>query len=136
MSVAVLCGHQLPAELVCSVYRLRMFLCGWFRFIKGVFPCHHGMARPQVADGGDGLQIWRIAANILNRLSGTPDKGWSSSLGIERGANNSSPQKHKLVTKDSKKPQTWTVRFHKMLGSCSVAAQLAAYQEGLGSVSK
>jgi hypothetical protein len=28
-------------------------------------PCHHGMARPQVADGGDGLQIWRVAANIL-----------------------------------------------------------------------
>jgi hypothetical protein len=24
-------------------------------------PCHHGMARPQVADGGDGLQIWRVA---------------------------------------------------------------------------
>jgi hypothetical protein len=22
-------------------------------------PCHHGTARPQVADGGDGLQIWR-----------------------------------------------------------------------------
>jgi hypothetical protein len=29
--------------------------------------CHHGMARPQVADGGDGLQIWRAAANILDR---------------------------------------------------------------------
>jgi hypothetical protein len=27
-------------------------------------PCHHGMARPQVVHGGDGLQIWRIAANI------------------------------------------------------------------------
>jgi hypothetical protein len=24
------------------------------------------MARPQVADGGDGLQIWRAAVNILN----------------------------------------------------------------------
>jgi hypothetical protein len=34
-------------------------------------PCHirnqHGMARPRVADGGDGLQIWRVAANILNK---------------------------------------------------------------------
>jgi hypothetical protein len=30
-------------------------------------PCHHGMARPQVADGGEGLQIWRVAANILNK---------------------------------------------------------------------
>jgi hypothetical protein len=26
------------------------------------FPCHQGMARPQVADGGDGLQIWWVAA--------------------------------------------------------------------------
>jgi hypothetical protein len=54
-------------------------------------PCHHGMARPQVADGGDGLQIWRVAANILNKQSWTADNGWSSSLGVERGANNSSP---------------------------------------------
>jgi hypothetical protein len=27
-------------------------------------PCHHGMARPQVADGGDSLQFWKVAANI------------------------------------------------------------------------
>jgi len=30
-----------------------------------VGPCHYNMVRPQVADGGDGLQIWRVAANIL-----------------------------------------------------------------------
>jgi hypothetical protein len=54
-------------------------------------PCHHGMARLQVADGGDGLQIWKVAANILNKQSRTADKGWSSSLGVQRGANNSSP---------------------------------------------
>jgi hypothetical protein len=28
-------------------------------------PCHHGMARPQVADGGDSLQFWRVAANMF-----------------------------------------------------------------------
>jgi hypothetical protein len=28
---------------------------------------HHSMARPQVADRGDGLQVWRVAANILNK---------------------------------------------------------------------
>jgi hypothetical protein len=50
--------------------------------------CHHGMARPQVADGGDALQLWREAANILNKQSRTADKGWSSSLGVGRGANN------------------------------------------------
>jgi hypothetical protein len=52
---------------------------------------HHGMARPQVADGGDGLQIWRVAANTLNKQSRAADKGRSSSLGVRRGANNSSP---------------------------------------------
>jgi hypothetical protein len=54
-------------------------------------PCHHGMARSQVADGGDGLEIWRIAANILNKQSRTADKEWSFSLGVGRGANYSSP---------------------------------------------
>jgi hypothetical protein len=44
-------------------------------------PCDHGMARPQVAVGGDGLQIGWAAANILKKQSRTADKGWSSSLG-------------------------------------------------------
>jgi hypothetical protein len=55
---------------------------------KGV-PCHHGMVCPQVVDGGNGLQIWRVTANILNKQSRTADKGWSSSLGVGCGANNS-----------------------------------------------
>jgi hypothetical protein len=54
-------------------------------------PCHHGMACPRVADRGDGLQIWRVAANILNKQSRTADKGWASSLGVGRGGYNSSP---------------------------------------------
>jgi hypothetical protein len=53
-------------------------------------PCHHGMARPQLADGEDSFQIRRVAANILNKQSRTTDKGWSFSLGVGRGANNSS----------------------------------------------
>jgi hypothetical protein len=52
-------------------------------------PHHDGMARPQVADGGDTLQVWRVAANILNKQSQTTDKGWPSSLGVGRGADNS-----------------------------------------------
>jgi hypothetical protein len=32
--------------------------------------CHYSMSRPQVADGGDGLQIWKVAANMLNKKSG------------------------------------------------------------------
>jgi hypothetical protein len=51
--------------------------------------CHQGMERPQVADGGNALKVRREAANILNKQSWTADKGWSSSLGVGRGANNS-----------------------------------------------
>jgi hypothetical protein len=40
------------------------------------------MACPQVVDGGDSLQIWRIAANILNKQLWTADKVWSFSLGV------------------------------------------------------
>jgi hypothetical protein len=54
-------------------------------------PCHHDMARPQVADGGDGLQMLRVAANILNKQSRRADMWWSSSLGVERGANKPPP---------------------------------------------
>jgi hypothetical protein len=52
--------------------------------------CHHGMARPRVADRGDGLQIWRVSANMLNKQSRTAESGWSSSLGVG-GANNPAP---------------------------------------------
>jgi hypothetical protein len=38
------------------------------------------MVRPRVADGGDGLHIWKVAANVSNRQSRTADKGWYSSL--------------------------------------------------------
>jgi hypothetical protein len=41
---------------------------------------------PQVADGGNDRQIWRVTANVLNKQSRTADKGWSSSLGVGRGA--------------------------------------------------
>jgi hypothetical protein len=40
--------------------------------------------RPRIADGEYGLQ------NILNKQSQTADKGWTTSLVVERGANNSS----------------------------------------------
>jgi hypothetical protein len=62
-------------------------------------PCHHGMARPQVADVGDALQVWRVAANILNKQSRTAEKWWSFNLGVGRGANNSSPSKISLLRK-------------------------------------
>jgi hypothetical protein len=57
----------------------------------GESPCHHSMARPRVADGRDGFQLWRLAANILTKQPRTNDKGWPSGLGVGRGANNPSP---------------------------------------------
>jgi hypothetical protein len=29
--------------------------------------CHHGMAHPRVADGGGGLQVWKVAENLLSK---------------------------------------------------------------------
>jgi hypothetical protein len=43
--------------------------------------------------GGDGLQIWRMVANILNKQLRIADKGLYSSLGVEHGANNALPKK-------------------------------------------
>jgi hypothetical protein len=36
----------------------------------------------------DGLQLWRVAANTLNKQPQTNDKGRSSMLEVGRGANN------------------------------------------------
>ena len=41
--------------------------------------------------------IWRVDANIFNKQSRTDDKGWSSSLGVERSAKKSSPYKRILL---------------------------------------
>jgi hypothetical protein len=38
----------------------------------------------------NGLQLSRLAANILNKEPRTDNKGWSSSLGVGRGVNNPS----------------------------------------------
>jgi hypothetical protein len=43
------------------------------------------MAHPQVADGEDGLQIWRVAVNILKKKSWTADQGWSPAWGLGVG---------------------------------------------------
>jgi hypothetical protein len=50
--------------------------------------CHHAITRPVVADRGDGFQVQRVAANILNKQSQTADSGWSSCLGVGRWTNN------------------------------------------------
>ena len=42
-------------------------------------------------------QIGRVTANVLNKQMRTTDKGFSSSLGVGRGAKNSSSQKMALL---------------------------------------
>jgi hypothetical protein len=49
------------------------------------------MARPQTADT-EGLQIWRLATNVLDKQSRTADVGLSCSFGVGRGVN-----KHSLL---------------------------------------
>jgi hypothetical protein len=49
-------------------------------------PCHHSMACPQDVDGEDGLQLWRVDANKVNKQLRTADKECSN-LGVWRGAN-------------------------------------------------
>jgi hypothetical protein len=65
-------------------------------------PCQHGMARPQVADGGDGLQIWRVAANILNKQSRTAERVWPSTFEDDESTN-----KYYHVTKRYTGHGTW-----------------------------
>jgi hypothetical protein len=50
----------------------------------------------RLPDGGTASNM-EVAANIFNKQSRTADKGWSSSLAVGRGANNSSPLKHILL---------------------------------------
>ena len=69
-----------------------------------VDPCHNGMVRPQVSAGGMASRYGRYLKNILNKQSRTADKGWSSSLGVGRGTNNSSPQKLKHVKSNKQRP--------------------------------
>jgi hypothetical protein len=55
----------------------------------------------------DGLQIWRVRANILNKQSRTTYKGWSSSLG-GLGEVISTPRlKTYHVTKRFTRPRIW-----------------------------
>jgi hypothetical protein len=51
------------------------------------------MQLPRVVDGGDGLQMWRAAANILNKQPRKANKGWSSSWGLGVGMTTSHHKK-------------------------------------------
>jgi len=70
-----------------------------------VGPCHHGTARHQVGDVWDGLQMWRVAANILDKQCRAAEKGWPSTLGITP---HSKKKKKLLIGKCHTEPRNWT----------------------------
>jgi hypothetical protein len=78
-----------------------MYVCIWYT----AGPYRHGMACPPDADGGDGLQIWRVAVYVLNRQSLTTDKERSSSFGVGRGVKTLTV-KDQLVSKYHTGPRT------------------------------
>jgi hypothetical protein len=54
------------------------------------------MEYPEVMNGANGLQIWRVAANLLNMHFKAADKGWFFGLGAIVG-NNPHSTKYKLI---------------------------------------
>jgi hypothetical protein len=60
-------------------------------------------AWPSSACGGEDLQMRRVAANVFNKQSPTANRGWPSSLGVGRGANNHHRKKIIFVAK----PRKW-----------------------------
>ena len=65
-----------------------LFNIGVIKRVHPSVPVTPAWRVPWIADGGVGLQIWRLAANILNKQSWTADQEWSSSSGVWREANN------------------------------------------------
>jgi hypothetical protein len=79
---------------------------GCEEFINGRYNiCPQVMASPRVADGGDGLQVWRVAANILKNKWRGADKGWSSSLWVGL---TTTRRKNKFIAKYDTESWTWT----------------------------
>jgi hypothetical protein len=64
-----------PTDGLQKVVVVMMMMMIQFYWKCYVGPCHHGMGRPRVADGGDGLQIWRVAVNVLNKQLRQPLRG-------------------------------------------------------------
>jgi hypothetical protein len=75
-------SDQIPIELFLAegeilhpqIHKIIIFI--WNKDHVKWVPCHHGMARPQGTDGGDALQIWRVAANILNKPTRGGPPAW------------------------------------------------------------
>jgi hypothetical protein len=63
-------------------FTLGLYRLGMLGYHVMWVPGHHGMVHPQVAVGGDGLQVWRIAMNLLNKQLWAANRMWLFSLGV------------------------------------------------------
>jgi hypothetical protein len=59
------------------------------------------MAHPQVADGGDGIQIWRVAADIVNKQSRQPTRCDRQAWGLDKGLKTSSLSCYEMLQRVS-----------------------------------
>jgi hypothetical protein len=66
---------------------------------------------------GNGLYLWSVAANILNKQPRTNDKEYSSSLGVGLTTPH---RKNKLFTNNLHTPRTWTDSLDKGLKLCNM----------------
>ena len=80
------------------------------------------------------LQICRVAANIQGKQSRTANKGWSSRLGVGRGANNSSPWRTYAVAKHFIRPRIWRTLVNVVMNH-GIPYNAGNFLTGLGPVS-
>jgi len=103
--------------------------------------CHQKKVRPGVVYGGDGLWIWRVAVNILNKQLQRAIKGMSLSLGVGwRGLTSPNYKKAECYEMLCRAygvllwTQKWTFRFHERWEISSLAERVLASQEELCSM--
>jgi hypothetical protein len=98
-------------------------------------------------DGGDSIQVWRVAANIVNNQSRTAHKGWFSSVGVGEKL---TPHHNEISYEMLHKPTglelsrqrkmdmtfgTWNVRSpYRTCSLETVASELAKYNSDLVAV--
>jgi hypothetical protein len=114
------CVHSVGVS-ICTSSR-----CYWKSFVSS------GLG---AANGLDSLQMWKVAANILNERRRTENKGWSLLLGVGRDAKNPSPlnlPRCRVLQNNVKGGILWTweetIAFHWRYGIAWPAVWLLAPQ--------
>jgi hypothetical protein len=79
-------GTHVTKTVTCTEAIYRFFSCNDAASVAAVKVFHHnGMALPQVTDAGDGLYIWRLVANLLNKQQQTTKNGDPAAWGLDVG---------------------------------------------------